>query len=378
MQIATTNNLFLIDGRSFKVVLADLQTTNRMGEFYQQITKGLIKGVYTKQAFNVLAGRLINLADHAYQLRQIDTVGQISRLLTSLPLPRQYESISNYYRAIQIKKNGKIDEARTFLGCVADEAPLQFRARAIMSLGITFFESGDFQSALSLYSEAGRAAKYLKRLDPITIIGLQAAQSFLKSLDGNHRGALSQLESMLPFVRMISSEYPFLWYQHLNSLAIELSEVGRIEEAQNICRVVVASPYVKAYPEWHETLDDIEVRRYRASRSVLSLNHRALNLNNVLRLPERSLDAGSDKSHRSPFHQRGSVTRLQDWKLKMVKQPDDAPENNDKNNSDYTDKELVLKVMEVVASRNFSRGKMLEILDYLETTPDEPPDSESS
>jgi len=183
---------------------------------------------------------------------------------------------------------------------------------------------------------------------------------------------------MLPFVRMIASEYPFLWYQHLNSLAIELSEVGRIEEAQNICRVVVASPYVRAYPEWRETWDDIQVRRYRTSRSVLLLNHSTLNLNNVLRLPERNVDTSSEKPYRRPFHQQGSVTILQDWKLKMVKQPNDVPENNDKNNSEYTDKELVLKVMEVVASRNFSRGKMLEILDYLETTPDHPPDSENS
>ena len=95
-------------------------------------------------------------------------------------------------------------------------------------------------------------------------------------------------------------------------------------------------------------------------------------------LPERTIDTGSEKSYRSPFHQQGSVTILQDWKLKMVKQPNDVPENNDKNNLDYTDKELVLKVMEVVARRNFSRDKMLEILDYLETTPDQPPVSESS
>lgn len=361
MQIATTNNLFLMDRCSFKVVLADLQTTNRMGEFYQQITKGIIKGVYTKQAFNILAGRLIDLADHAYQLRQIDTVGEISRLLASLPLPRQYESISNYYRAIHIKKKGNIDEARTLLGRVADEAPLQFRARAIMSLGITFFESGDFQSALSLYSEAGHTANYLKRLDPITTVGLQAAHSVLTSLDGNHRGALSQLESMHPLVRLIASEYPFRWYQHLNSLAIELSEVGRIEEAQNICRIVVASPYASAYPEWRETLDDIQLKSYRTSRSVLSLNHRALNIGNIVRLPlpEHDEVAGSQKYHPNPF-QHGSVTSLQDWKLKMVKKS-----NGDKkdNQEELSDRQMVMKIMEYATELDLPDEVLRQMLD---------------
>ena len=81
------------------------------GESYQQFLCELIKGVYNQNAVLRLANKLIDLADHAYQFRQMEQVGEISQLLSALP---HYESISDYYRALYIKKQGNIAEARSY------------------------------------------------------------------------------------------------------------------------------------------------------------------------------------------------------------------------------------------------------------------------
>ena len=276
-----------------------------------------------------------------------------------------------------IKRHGQTTQAEALLERVADDAPIRYRGQALLSLGAFTIARGDLKSALPFYKEALQVAS---KKDLLIMTQTLKMVAVVKGMDGDHRGAIDDLESILPAVRAVSVCRPQFLYDYFNSLAVELGEVGRFEEAQNVSRIVLASPYINAYPEHRETWDDIRMKRYRTPRSVLSLNHSALNIDNVLPLvlPERNLDSGSKKPYYSPFQHQASVTSLQDWKLKMVKQPNDVPENNDKKTSDYTDKELVLKVMEVVASRNFSRGKMLEILNYLETTPDESPDSESS
>jgi len=280
MQTAATRNLVLTEFPSI-VVLAGSQMSSSQGESYQQFFYELIKGVYNKNAVLRLASKLIDLADHAYQFRQMEQVGEISQLLSALP---HYESVSDYYRALYIKKQGKIAEARQLLERVADDATLRFRARAIMSLGTTFFEQGDFHQALPFYVEAGKAAKYLKHLDPITTVVLQQAHPILHSLDGNHTDSLSNLEGMLPLVRAVALKYPFFWYQLLNSISIELVEVGRLEEATNVCKIVLASPFVFAYPEWRETGQELALLGYK-SRSVVSVSKLPLKSNNVVPMP---------------------------------------------------------------------------------------------
>ena len=69
-----------------------------------------------------------------------------------------------------------------------------------------------------------------------------------------------------------------------SSLAVEYGEIGRIEEASNICKVVLASPCALAYPEWRETGSEIALRGYK-SRSVISFKQQKPE--NLLYLPER-------------------------------------------------------------------------------------------
>jgi hypothetical protein len=122
---------------------------------------------------------------------------------------------------------------------------------------------------LLLNVEAGRAAAYQDSYDPQTFLTSQRNIAVLKSIDGDHRGAFSDLEKLLPLARVVGRWQPYLFYEHLNSLAVELCEVARIEEARNVSRIVLASPFAHAYPEWRETSDEIELRGWRPSRSTV-------------------------------------------------------------------------------------------------------------
>jgi tetratricopeptide (TPR) repeat protein len=366
MQAAANISRFLTGIFSFGK-FADLQRAFSYDEFYQQIASGLIKGFYTKQAIGELGNRLITLADNAYSYRRMETVKQVSTLLMNTPLPRQYESIAGYYRALLAKRQGKIAEARMLLDRVAEEAPLRYRIRAMMSIGAIYFDSRDFQSALYLYIEAGRAATFTKRFDPTIAVVLNKMPCILKSIDGDHRGALADLEKVFPSIQRAAPQCAPLWFDYLNSLAVELAEVGRLEEARNASRIALASPFASAYPEWRETWDDIESRGYRTARSFVSLNHRTLNTSNVLRLPlaERGHSPGSDKYARSHLQQQASITSLQEWKRKMVKEPN-GDQKNDSPSQDLDDRQMLLKIVELSTVKGLPDEALKEMVDAIE------------
>src|ERR1051325_4080194 len=82
---------------------------------------------------------------------------------------------------------------------------------------------------------------------------------------------------------MVCHTTPKVYYDYLNSYTVELTEAGRLEEAQNICRVILASPYAFAYPEWRETEQDLVLRGYK-SRSSVSVTQQPLS-NVVTQIP---------------------------------------------------------------------------------------------
>lgn len=262
MQTAAKSSFVLTETSSLEM-LNGLPKASRQGEFYQQITEAIIKGTYKKQSFIELGNRLVAVADRAYALRQMDVVEQASHIILNLPLPRDYGSIARYYQAYCIKRSGQFDKARPLFERVAEEVPPAYRARAIVALGSLAFDSGDYQSALPLYIEAGRAAIRSHRFDPLAAFYTGHMVAVLRSIDGNHRGALADLERMFPLVRAIGASYPPMYYNYLNSQAVEMIEVGRLEEARNLSKIVLATPYANAYSEWRDTGADLAVRGYR-------------------------------------------------------------------------------------------------------------------
>jgi tetratricopeptide (TPR) repeat protein len=268
MQKATINNLFDMETFSFK---GETNHVSLHGAFYQQIASKLIKAVYDTDALTRAGNRLIALAHHALDLRQTDTVEQISQILTSAPLPREYQSIGQYYQVFCLKRRGAIDQARAGFQRLADwpSLPLTFRARALQALGISYSDRGQFDAAMPFFVEAAHAASPGHGNDLWTTINTQLITAISRSVEDDHEGALRHLENLQPLVRMLAPRQPLIRYIYVNSLAVELGELGRLEEARRLSEIAVRSPYARVYTEWQETYDEIVAKMRRASPSVI-------------------------------------------------------------------------------------------------------------
>ncbi len=244
------------------------------GGLYQGIARGLIKGFHTKRTLWDFIASITLAADQAHATRQYDLIGALGQLLLSLPLSPQVESIGHYYEALSINRLGLGDTVRAgaLFEQVAERAPAQYRARAMLALGARRVNVGDHQNALSWYREIMRIAIRDRAVEPATLYCAGQMTAVVRAITGDHRGALSDLEAMFPMVRMASHESPSAYYIHLNSLAVELAEVGRLEEAARASEIACSSPFAPAYPEWQETFGEVTLKRRRASHSTIAVS----------------------------------------------------------------------------------------------------------
>jgi tetratricopeptide (TPR) repeat protein len=354
MQTAARSNLVLTEFFSLKG-LSGLSPRSQ-GALYQQFFSEIFKRRARKETVSRLAQHLAETAHHAYDLRQLDTVWDASLMLLALPVSEQLKQVGTYYQAKYLWYKGQINEACAMLAQVADKAPLRYRARAVQLLAMTHHAQSDFDSALSLYREAGNIAASNEWCDPLTTITASQNIAVLKSMNGDHRAALAGLEKLFPLVRAIPE--PYKYYHYLNSLAVELGEVGRIEEAQNISNIVLASPYAFAYPEWRETEQDLALRGYRSRSSVRVTR---IIPKNLFYMPEPSPVTGPPiKSGRA------RVLSIKKWKKKMGK------ENGEQNLDEMSDRDLFMEIMHQTSQGTITRKKLLKFLDAIQKINSEP------
>jgi tetratricopeptide (TPR) repeat protein len=354
MQTAAGSNLVLTDFFSLKG-LSGVYPRNQ-GALYQQIFSEIFKRRARKETVSRLAQLLAETAHQAYDLRQLDTVWEASQMLLALPVSEQLKQVGTYYQAKCLRHKGQVNEACAMLERVADKAPLRYRARAVQLLAMTRHAQSDFDSALPLYYEACDIAASNEWCDPLTTITASQNIAVLKSMNSDHRAALADLEKLFPLVRAIPE--PYKYYHYLNSLAVELGEVGRIEEAQNISNIVLASPYAFAYPEWRETEQDLALRGYKSRSSVRVIQTFP---GNLVYLPEPSPATGPPvKSGRA------RVFSIEKWKKKMGK------ENGEQNLNEMSDKDLFMEIMHQASQGTITRKKLLKFLDAIQKIKSEP------
>lgn len=277
----------------------------RYAGFYQQLLQGMGIGC-PKESFSLLGNKIATIADHAYLLRKMEIVEEISKALNNFPLI-QYQSIGQYYKALCVQRENRFDEAIKILERLSDKAPLKYRARAMLTLGAIHVSKGNLGESLAFRIEAARAAGQ----DLYTSTESQRAIAIIKSISGNHAGALQDLERLLPQARIVGSQYPSLYFDHLNSYAVELGETGRKDEARNISQIVLASPFAHAYPEWRETAQTLK----ETARSFVALDPARNNPSNVVHMPL----VEHEKSERVRYNEPARVINIQRWKTKMSK-----------------------------------------------------------
>jgi len=410
MQRAAANiSLFLTECSSFER-FADSKTAVSYGGFYQQLASQLLRGVHRERVISELGDSLVKLAEHAHEFRQMGIVDNVSQALKCIP---QYEAVGRYYQALCIHKFGRgdVEQAADVLEGVAQLAPLMYRIRALRSLGANSIHRGDYRLALSFYGEADRFASVSGLVDPASMVRTQKDVAVISSLQGNHRHAAKLLENLFPVAHSLRSWQPHVYYHYLNSLAVELGEVGRLEEAKNVSRIVLASPFAPAYPEWRETSDEIELRGRRAPRSTVAFSQITTEVKNPPRAG--STRAGSDSAAtkaasrdenlvRLPVPERvdslaqstvtskaARVLSIKDWKKSMPKQSTLDPQQKtiptatiDRQKQDRLNelrnletRELLMGLMDAFADENVSDDQLVRALIVLE---DLEPDANNS
>jgi hypothetical protein len=190
----------------------------------------------------------------------------------------------------------------------------------------------------------------------------------VRSVEGDHEGALAGLESLLPIVRAVASKYPPVYYDYMNNLAVEMGETGRLEEAFNASRIALSSPFAGAYNEWRETQADLIMKARRSSRSIVAtdqINAQAqVETNsptqNVVSLPApQSLDEGFTKFEAS-IPQQARVLKFQDY-MKMAREVNGALDSRAVLKVAARTEEMRLEDLK----RMTTRQKLLRIMDLM-------------
>jgi tetratricopeptide (TPR) repeat protein len=211
---------------------------NKYAGLYQQLLGGIV-------SYRELGNRIIKRIKVAHAFRQIEQVRELSRLLLNIPI-REYQLIGQYYLYWCGYRNQECDIAS--LETIIDHTRI-YKAQALLSRGAIEYDNRRNQEALYFFTEALKA-----RPNVSEYIAISTAIAVAKAVDGFHNLALSDLEKLLPIIKHAE---PRLYFDYLNSYAVELGEAGRAQEARNVSRLVLASPFIRAYPEWQETAQDL-------------------------------------------------------------------------------------------------------------------------
>ncbi|MFL6214658.1 MAG: hypothetical protein ACJ74J_12290 [Blastocatellia bacterium] len=215
--------------------------------------------------------------------------------------------------------------------------------KATLSLGALALHRKDYDSALYFYQETIKAGK----LNDASLQALKAI-GVIKAIDGDHRQAVKNLEGILPVTKYAPAH---IYFDILNSYAVELGEVGRKDEARHIMRYVLASPFAFAYPEWRETAEDLKSAR-RSSVMFAATPY------NVSALPKREPDnpAATPPS-------RARVLNFAKLKQKMAKKAEEKQAALVLENMSLQD--MWFKLIELVTDDQLDAAQMRALLKFV-------------
>jgi tetratricopeptide (TPR) repeat protein len=292
--------------------------------------------LYGKASYAELGNQILLELKSACAFRLVERVRELSIILTNFPV-KEYQLIGQYYL---VWCQGRESKYNTDTLERIIEQTKTYKTKAMFSLAAFEGFQGRIRLALYYYTEALKTSPSISEY-----IDLSRGIAALKSFEGFHRSAIRDLENLIPYIKY--SE-PLTYYDFLNSYSVELSEQGRKEEARNISRLVLASPFAYAYPEWQETANDLR----ESSRSFVVIDPSPANAAQIYSMPL------AEKREATKQDRPASVTNLQQWKKKMGK--DNGEETNI---DDMSDKDIFMEIMHLSSQETITRKELQQILD---------------
>jgi tetratricopeptide (TPR) repeat protein len=202
--------------------------------------------------------RICYIATNALLKRDFAGLRAATDALFELQAVDQVDGGARFFESCCLKLQGKLDHASKILEDVV-ETDAFFRSRALNTLGWIHFERGRGDEALPFYAEAATRVSGDHHL--LVLAQAHRMTAVVRALQGDHIGAVKQLERLSPFMHGVGRYYPSAYHQYLNSLAVELGEIGRISEAKTICSITLASPYASVFPELTETKKELDEKQ---------------------------------------------------------------------------------------------------------------------
>ncbi|MGH9830114.1 MAG: tetratricopeptide repeat protein, partial [Blastocatellia bacterium] len=201
---------------------------------------------------------LLLLARQARVSRDIDALGTISDLILESFNGSSFAEVARFHKAHCLQAHGNVAAGRKLLTEVIKRVGSRFRARGLLALGASYRDAGEYSECRSLYLEAIRAAD---ESDPLTRLQSLRMVAVVQAIEGDHFGSLSALQSLVPQTLYLGRWYPADVYDLLNSIAIELGELGRVDEAARIIDRVLRTPFAKNCPHWLDTKIELAKKR---------------------------------------------------------------------------------------------------------------------
>ncbi len=213
-----------------------------------------------QKAIDTTGMALVELARHAWISRQVDLLDQTVRAILALPLDPGVQNVAHYYNAYALGRAGGPDQTRAVLDGLIDAALPEYKPRIILGLSGCHLIAGNLDESTRIYLEAARAASNTDA--PCKSSALRGL-ALIRSIRGDHKGSLSDLERLFPVMRSFATSSPEDYRYYLNNLAYELGQVGRIEEAKAAINVALRSPNAHRFPDWAETAQELETMQRR-------------------------------------------------------------------------------------------------------------------
>jgi tetratricopeptide (TPR) repeat protein len=216
-----------------------------------------------------LVRRIIDCAEHAYTCQDLLTLKEASELLLTFPSP-QAQRAGLWYQAIVEKWEGQFIQAVHSLEQIIEDphATPKLRARSLQTLGTILQGNGNLDTARELYWESAQLIRSEAPRDIYTFAQAVILSSYASADEGDNQQALNQLLSIEKIIHLSNS--PSLTVYYYNNIAVELLELGRIDEAARYSRVACSLPLALIRPECKETA--LEIERHRASKTSVAVS----------------------------------------------------------------------------------------------------------
>ena len=321
MSKRTDNSLFIVSS---------------MPRLYQQLLKGIV-------SYEALGKRIIKQIQLAHAFRRVEQVRELSNALLNIPI-KECQLIAQYY-LVWCKCREREYDSET-LERIIDQTNT-YKVKGLLSRAAFEGYKGNTDSELYFYKEALKASPTISEF-----IEASKAIAVVKAKEGLRSSAIRDMENLIPIIRYAE---PLAYCDVLNSYAVELGELGRLYEASNISRLVLASPFAYAYPEWQATANDLRG----LSKSFAAINQPSYLPRKVLYMPANRYETEAIEQSRL-----ARVFSFQAWKKKMAKKKEKPPQNakeifmwminifSSSDTSDHERRRIYEAAAKIIAERN--------------------------